>query len=294
MRKTRLWKISAYAGLLAFLVIAGFLAWQLMKQVPTAGDWKDTLKILSTAEFKGNLVTVKNVRNFQYDASGTPTVEAYYDKTYDLSKLVKVWYIAEPFNPGSPFSHTFLSFEFSDGSYLAITIEARLTKDEQYGITAGLLHTYPLMYIAADERDVIYVRTNINKEEVYVYPLKATPDQGRLLLTDMLNRMNDIAVHPTWYNAIYANCTSSIAGHVNKIWPGLLPRFDWQVVFTSYADKMALDRGLLDTTLPLDQARARFYVTDKAQKIGYVSDFSKQIRQFDQKSAALTNSINKK
>jgi hypothetical protein len=293
MKKIHFWKILGYFGILVVVFVSAFLVWQYTKKVPTQGDWKDTLKVLSTADFNGNLVTVKNVRNFQYDASGTPTVEAYYDKKYDLNKLVKVWYITEPFDPGSLFSHTFLSFEFSDGSYLAITIEARLLKGQQYGIITGLMRTFPLMYIAADERDVVYVRTNINKEEVYIYPLLANQKNGRLLLVDMLKRMNDISVHPTWYNAIYANCTSSIAAHVNKIWPGLLPRFDWQVLFTSYADQLALDRGLLDTTLPLDQARKKFYVTDIAQKIGYVNNFSVLIRQPGQEATSSSTAINK-
>jgi len=209
------------------IVIAVFIIWQASLKVPTEGDWRDTLKVLSTAEFHDNLVTVKNVRNFQYDADANPTVEAYYDKTYDLDKLKKVWYITEPFNPGSAFAHTFLSFEFSGGAFLAITIEGRLTKEQKYSAIDGTLRTFPLMYIAADERDAIFVRANILKAEVYVYPLKANQKDGRLLLVDMLNRMNDLSIHPAWYNSIFANCTSSIAKHVNKIWPGTLPTFDW-------------------------------------------------------------------
>lgn len=267
-------------SILVFIVacLGIFLLWQVILPVPTDSDWKDTLKLLSTAEFSGDSVTVKNIRNFQYDATGKPTVKDYYDKTYDLRQLKKTWYIVDPFDPGSAFAHTYLSFEFSDGSFLSITIEARLNKSQIYSIWGGIVHTYPLMYIAADERDVVYLRTNIFKDQMYMYPLKASPDQGRLLLVDMLERMNDIAVHPVWYTAYNANCTSSIASHVNKIWPGLLPTLDWQAILTGFADKLALDRGLLDTTLPLDEARKQFYVTDKAQEIGYVNEFSELIR----------------
>ncbi len=267
-----------YLSLFLVTCLAIFAIWQLFIPVPTNSDWKDTLKILSTAEFNGDAVTVKNIRNFQYDAAGNPTVEEYYDKTYDLTQLKKVWYIVDPFDPGSPFAHTYLSFEFQDESFLSITIEARLTKSQKYSIWGGIVHTYPLMYIAADERDVVYLRTNIHIDQMYMYPLKANPADGRLLLTDMLRRMNDLGVHPVWYTAYNANCTSSIADHVNKIWPGLLPTFDWQAILTGFADKLALDRGLLDTTLPLDEARKKFYVTDKAQQIGYVPEFSELLR----------------
>ena len=91
--------------------------------------------------------------------------------------------------------------------------------------------------------------------------------------------MNELAVHPAWYNSIFANCTSSIAQHVNKIWPGLLPTFDWQVVLTNHADELALSKGLLDTDLPLDQARKKFYITDISQKLGYVDNYSVLIRE---------------
>ncbi len=279
VKRTKFREIFRSIGLLVLIFFVFFIIVQVFKKVPTEGDWKDTLKVLSTAEFKGNLVTVRNVRNFQYDENENPTVEDYYDKTYDLDKLSKVWYITEPFNPGSPFAHTFLSFEFSDGSFLSITIEGRLTKSQQYSMWSGTIRTFPLMYIAADERDAVYVRANIQKAEVYLYPLRANPKDGRLLLVDMLNRMNELSVHPDWYNSIFANCTSSIASHVNKIWPGILPWFDWQVLFTNYADSLALEKGLLDTDLPLDQARQKFYISDISKKIGYVDNYSVLIRQ---------------
>jgi hypothetical protein len=261
-------RIFKYAGLVLLVLLSILIIWQMSKKVPTEGDWKDTLKVLSTAEFHGDSVTVKNVRNFQYDATGAkPTVEAYYDKTYDLNGIKKVWYVTVPFHPGSFFAHTFLSFEFTDGSFLAITIEGRLTKDQEYTTIDGFLHTYPLMYIAADERDVVYVRSSLRKNDVYIYPLIATPAQGRL------------AVHPTWYSSVFANCTSSIADHVNAIWPGLLPRFDWQALLTNYADTLVYKKGLIDTKLSLEEARAAFYVTDRAAKVGYADDFSARVRQ---------------
>lgn len=289
-------KFLTFLKYLALIVLVGLVVlvvWQASKTVPTEGDWKEQLKVLATAEFNGDMVTVKNVRNFQYDENEKITVAEYYDKTYDLSKLSKVWFITEPFDPGSAFSHTLLSFEFanasssnassskgnpSDHSFLALTIEGRLKKGQNYSLLDGTLRTYPLMYIPADERDVIYVRTEARQDQVYAYPLKATPEEGRMLLVDMLERMNEITVRPIWYNSFYANCTSSIAHHVNKIWPDILPWFEWQVVLTSYADKLALDRGLIDTDLPLEEARKKYYISDISKKVGRVENYSELIR----------------
>jgi hypothetical protein len=266
------------------IVLGILFVWQFFRKVPTTGEWPLELQRLSTAEFNGNLVTVKNVRNFRYngsekDADITPN---YYDKTYDLTKISKVWYITEPFNETKVAAHTFLSFEFTNGDFLSISIEARERAGQLYSVTLGMLHTYPLIYIAADERDIVFLRANIRKSNVYVYPVKANPEQSRKLFVDMLEKMNDLTVHPAWYNTLWANCTSLIAYHIGKIWPGRLP-YTWKVWLTGYADQFALDQGLIDTNLTLDQARAKYLISPKSRQIGDVDDYSKRVREFDSK-----------
>ena len=271
------WK--KYLGGIVLLLVVIFFCWQWFKKVPTQGPWPLELSRLSTAQFNGNLVTVKNIRNFRYNGSEEDkdiTVN-YYDKTYDLNKISKVWYITEPFNENPIAAHTFLSFEFSDNTFLSISIEARERPGQIYSVYAGMVHTYPLMYIAADEQDIIFLRANIRDSKVYVYPVKATPDQVRLLFVDMLNSMNDLTVHTKWYNTLWANCTSLISYHVGKIWPGRLP-YTWKVWLTGYADQFSLEQGLLDTNLPLDQARAKYLVSNISRQIGDVPDYSLKIR----------------
>lgn len=273
------WNIIRGIGLLLII----FVAWQSFKKVPTTGDWQTSLAVLSTAQFNGDLVTVHNVRNFRYNGSEANPIPAYYDKIYDLTKLTKVWYITDPFKGLSIAAHTFVSFEFSNGDYLSISIEARKTKGQTYDIFKGMLHTYPLMYIAADEHDTVFVRANVDKDDLYMYPVKLQdPAHAKLLLTDMLEKMNSLAVKPEWYNTITANCTSQIAWHINRLFPGRLPRIAWQTQLSGYADELALKQGLLDTNLPLDQARKKYYITTKSQKNGYVPNYSTLIRQFDQ------------
>lgn len=270
------WYIFGGVGLLLII----FVAWQALKKVPTTGNWQTSLAVLSTAQFNGDLVTVRNVRNFQYNGSEANPIPAYFDKTYDLNKLTKVWYIDDPFKGMSIAAHTFVSFEFSNGDYLSISIEARKTKGQTYDIFKGMLHTYPLMYIAADEHDTVFVRANVDKDDLYMYPVKLQdPLHAKLLLIDMLEKMNSLAVHPEWYNTVTANCTSQIAWHINKLFPGRLPRIAWQTQLSGYADELALKQGLLDTNLPLDQARKKYYVTTKSQEVGYAPNYSQLIRQ---------------
>lgn len=277
-RSSILKKILSAIGIL--LVV--FIVWQVSKKIPKEGDWQEQLAVIPTAEFNGDLVTVKNVRNFRYGPAEQDMHPAYYDRTYDLTQIKKVWYVTEPFNENQSAAHTFVSFEFGNGDFLAISIEARKTKEQIYSIWKGMLHTYPLVYIAADERDVILLRANLRKDKVYIYPVKLEkPENGRLLLTDMLTRMNElVTTEPAWYNTLFANCTSSIAKHVNNLTPGRISKFSWQLWLTASADELALKHGLLDTDLPIEQAREKYSINDISERIGDVPGYSAEIRKF--------------
>jgi hypothetical protein len=134
------------------------------------------------------------------------------------------------------------------------------------------------MYIAADERDTIMVRANVRKDTVELYPVKT--EKARALLVDMLEEMNALVEKPEWYNTITDNCTSRIGWHVNRVSPGRIPPFPWQGSVSGFADGFALEHGLLDTDLPLDEARKKYDITARSQAAGDVPDYSKLIRTF--------------
>jgi hypothetical protein len=144
------------------------------------------------------------------------------------------------------------------------------------------MRTYPLIYIAADERDVVLLRANLRKDKVYVYPVKLSkPENARYLLEDMLTRMNELTTtKPAWYNTLFANCTSSIVGHINKLSPGRISMLSWQLWLTASADELALKHGLLDTDLAIKQAREKYLINEASERIGDVSSYSSEIRKF--------------
>lgn len=270
---------------LILILILIIIIWQSFKKVPTEGDWQEQLKILSTAEFSGNTVTVKNVRNFRYSPTESDMHPAYYDKTYDITKIKKVWFVVEPFNEHQSLAHTFMSFEFENEDFLAISIEARKTKTQTWNPWYGMLHTYPLVYIAADERDVVMLRANVRKDKVYIYPVKLeNPDNSQKLFVDMLTRMNELATtKPVWYNTIFANCTSSIVLHVNKIIPHRIPKLSWEYILTATIDDLAMKYGLLDTDLDLEEARKKYNINEASESLGDVINYSTGIRDFENK-----------
>jgi len=261
-------------------ILAIFVGWYSADKPSLQGDWQDQFAVISSAEFNGNLVTIRNVRNFRYYPTEADMHPAYYDRTYNLNQIKQVWYVAEPFNEDKIAAHTFVSFEFNDGYFLAISIEARKTKEQEYSTWKGVLHSYPLVYIAADERDVIIMRANLRKDKVYVYPVKLEkPENAKLLLVDMLKEMNELmSTDPSWYNTLFANCTSSIVKHINRITPGRISTFSWQLWLTSSADKLALNHGLLDTSLTIEQARKKFNINEESERISDMANYSAEIR----------------
>ncbi len=66
-------------------------------------EWNSDQAILPYAEFKGNTVTVHNIRNFAY-TSTTNYTPHYYDKEFNLGDIQRVWYVVEPFS-GFPGQH---------------------------------------------------------------------------------------------------------------------------------------------------------------------------------------------
>jgi hypothetical protein len=134
--------------------------------------------------------------------------------------------------------------------------------------------------VAADERDVVLLRANLRKDDVFVYPVKLEKSENaRIILTDMLERMNElVTTSPEWYNTLTSNCTSNIAFHINKLSPKRIPILSWQLLFTASSDELALERGLLDTDLSISEARKKYQINALSEAAGDVPEYSRIIR----------------
>ncbi len=240
-------------------------------------DWNDDQKILPYATIKDNLIHIYNIRNFSYSSPKTYTPD-YYDNVFDLNKIKRVWYVVEPFSgvPGS--AHTFLSFEFEDNKFISISVEIRKEKDEEYSPIKGLLNRYEVMYVIADERDVIKLRSNYRNDLVYLYPANANKEKVKLLFLDMINRTNNLNNHPEFYNTITNNCTTNIVNHINKIGSKKISLFNLSVILPASSDKLAYHLGLIDTNLSFDDTKSLYLINDRATKHATDPDFSVKIR----------------
>ncbi|HEX6864625.1 MAG TPA: DUF4105 domain-containing protein, partial [Thermoanaerobaculia bacterium] len=182
-------------------------------------NWSRDQTRLASATFEGDLVHVRNIRNVHY-RSTTDYDPAWYDKTFDLRKLESLWFMVEPFDEGKGAAHTLVSFGFAGPEYLAVSVEIRKEVGEEFSVVKGLLRQYELMYVVGDERDLIQLRSNYRKDDVYLYPIRAPKERIRAMLTGMLERANQLRERPEFYNTLTSTCTTNIVRHVEEVAPG--------------------------------------------------------------------------
>jgi hypothetical protein len=239
-------------------------------------DWPPEVAVLPSATIDGERVTVHNIRNFDYRTE-TEFTPAYYDRTFDLRRLDRVDLVAS-YWMGPAIAHLFVTFGFGD-DHLAISVEVRRARTKPYATLPGLFRQYELVYIVADERDVIRVRTNYRKsppEEVYLFRLLAPIENGRRVFLDYMRDINALREHPRFYNTLTTNCTTMILAHA-AVNPGSIP-YSWKVLLSGYAPEYAYDRGRLDRSLPFEELKRRGHINAAAQAADQAPDFSRRIR----------------
>jgi hypothetical protein len=219
---------------------------------------------------------IHNLRNFDY-RSETDFDPRYEDRTYDLSKLVGLDLFMSYW--GSPaIAHTIMSWEFSEGPPLAISIETRKQRGQEYSAIDGFFRQYALIYIVADERDVIRLRTNYRGENVYLYRLTVPVAKARDLLMEYVQQINSLANTPEFYNALTENCTSAIRSNAENA-GGHVP-WSWKLLLTGYVDKMLYERGRLRTGgLPFARLKEVSWIDDRAKAADQDPEFSRRIRE---------------
>ena len=259
------------------LLFAVLLGWWSGIEPSNDRDWQPDVARLAHAEIKGDLVTVRNVRNFAY-RSETDYTPHYYDRTYDLGKLRSVDLIAV-YWMGPAIAHTILSFGFEGGEQLAISIETRKERGETYSTTRGFFKQYELHYVVADERDVVRLRTSYRKdppEDVYVYRLHGPLENGRRVFLQYMQRINDLQAKPEFYNTLIDNCTTGIWMNA-RINPGHVP-LSWKVFASGYLPEYLHGVGMLAPGVPFAELQRLGYINPRARAAGDAEDFSRLIR----------------
>lgn len=264
------------AAAFALLLLGTGAAVKLLTEKPSGRrDWSEDVAVPARAELSGGALRLRRVRDFRYDGPRRWTAR-WYDAEYPLAELESVWFGVEPFGlPGA--AHVFLSFCFEGWRCVAVSAEIRKVKGDSFSALRGLLNAYELVYVIADERDLIGLRVSHRRHDVYLYPVRADATARKALLLDMLRRAESLRTRPEFYNTLFNTCATNILRHVNRVAPRKAP-WGRKVLLPAYSDRLAYDLGFIDTALPFAQARERFRIGARGEGAKDGPDFSARIR----------------
>lgn len=261
----------AALGLLA-LAVAGWYA----GLVPRADrDWAPDVARIVTGEVQGDRVTLHNVRSFRW-TDRDHAAENWKTLQLDLSLLASADMITSVWsNPD--IAHLLVSFGFADGQRVVFSVEIRRERGERFSSIGGFFRQFELALIAADEADIVKLRTHHRAEDVRLYPLRLTPDQLRVVFLEYVKLGNDLAAQPRWYNTVTANCTTVVWHLTRALNPDL--GLDPSLLLSGRLPAWLYRLGLLAQDGTLDQIRDAARISARALAAPEGADFSAAIRE---------------
>lgn len=216
------------------LAFAALLGWWAQIEPSDTRDWASDVARHLTAEVKGHQVTLHQVRNFDWQREGDPVVR-WETRRYDLDQLNSVD-LALSYWMGPAIAHTLVSFGFVDAAgktdYVAFSVEIRKERDETFSAIAGFFKRFELALVAADERDVLRVRTNVRDEDVHLYRIALPPEAARSLFLAYVDQARELSARPRFYDTLTANCTTIVYQMAQRIVGGL--PLDWRLLASGY------------------------------------------------------------
>jgi Domain of unknown function (DUF4105) len=263
-------KIAAVA-----LLFGGVLAWWLTLSPTNNSDWQPDVAKEAWADFLGDEVTLHNVRDCDYRTE-TDYTPHWQTRTVRMSQITGVDVAVNYW--GSPWiAHPMASFQFADAPPLCFSIETRRKLGQTYSTIGGLYRQFELIYIVADDRDVIRLRTNYRKEDVYLYRTTVSPARARERFLEYIHSLNALRNKPRWYNAVTTNCTTSIR---TQHPPKERVPWDWRILLNGKGDELMYERHVIVTGgLPFAELKARSLINTRAHAANDSPDFSQLIRE---------------
>ena len=278
------WFILETGVALILILIVMALLWAFFRHLrlrpSNDRSWVNDNERLTTAEFDGDEVTIRNVRDFEW-RSNRDFDKRWVDMEINLDDVSKIWFVLEYFDPSRrQMAHTIMSFEMRDGTRIACSIEVRRERGERYHPVKGLFRQYELIYVWATERDVIGVRTRCRKRSV-THLFEAVvlgPGNERRMLESYLKRTNKLSQSPEWYNTITNTCTTNIVRHVNEVYPGRVPRAV-AVLLPGLSPKLLQRNNLVKIEGTIEETLMNSIIDERAKSWDGATDFGDWIRE---------------
>jgi hypothetical protein len=262
------------AVLIYAVAYAIFLAWSGSIRASNDRNWAADVAHGITGVIDGDRLSASNVRNFSWRTE-TNYSERWEQRTYDLSKLRSLDLFLV-YWMGPSIAHTIMSFGFEDGRYLDFSIELRRARNDQYSAVAGFFKTHELVYIGADERDLMTLR-KVRDEQIQLYRLRTPPERTRALLAEYIKQANDLAARPKFYNTLTTNCTTTIFNMMRAVTSSI--PFDWRIMLTGHLPSYLYEHGAVDARIPFEELRQRADVTGQVDASLSEIEFSSRLRE---------------
>jgi hypothetical protein len=236
--------------------------------------WSDDVAQITSGTVDGGRVVLHNVRNFDW-RSATDYTPHWETRSYDLDHLDSVDMILSYWTIQA-IAHVLISFGFDDGTQVVFSVEIRPEKGESFSSIGGFFKEFELSILAADERDVIRVRTNMRGEDDYLYRIRMPTADMRSLFLAYVAQANELVHTPRFYNTVTVNCTTLIY-HMMKRIDGSLP-LDYRLLLSGYLPSYVYKVGGLGRRYTLEQLRSFGRITERARAADHSNTFSADIR----------------
>lgn len=252
----------------------GVVAWFISIKPSHDRPWRKDVAVMPRAVVDGDRVHFTGVRNFDYRSRHDFTPR-YEEREVSISHLTSADLYLSYWSVG-PVGHTFVSFNFDNAPPLCISIETRPEEGEGFAPIASMFKQFELIYVVGEERDLVRVRTDYRNEEVFLYPIRTSPEAARRLFAVYIERINELADRPEFYHLLSNSCTINIVRYANVA--GRVGAFDIRHFLNGYVDRYLYEAGLVDRTLPFEELRRRSHINEVARAAGDAPDFSQRIR----------------
>ncbi|MDI3336913.1 DUF4105 domain-containing protein [Defluviimonas aestuarii] len=263
---------AGLAGLALIAVIIG--GWYMTIQPSNDRDWAADVARGVTAEIAGDQVTLHNVRAFDWQDRDRAE-EHWVTRHYELTKLDSIDMFTSVWdNPD--IAHLLVSFGFSDGQHVVFSVEIRREAGEEFEILGGFFRKFELVLIAAEENDIVKLRTNHRKEDVRLYPVRLDQARMREMFLTYTSFGNALAESPEFYNTITDNCTTTVYQLAKLVAPEM--PLDIRLVKSGLLPEYLDEIGGLRDEIAMSERRSRGAITARAQEVPTGADFSDWIR----------------
>lgn len=240
--------LGVAAGITALMTV-----WWSFTPARNDRDWAPEYARTLTATIDGDIVTLENVRNFRWQTIETAE-EAWETRVFDAGTVTSVDVFTSVW--GNPnIAHVMVSFGFADGQHIAFSAETRRRVGQVYSTFGGFVREFELTLLAADERDLIWLRTDLRGERVSIFPLSPPPEALRAMFLAFAQFAAELERQPQWYNTLLDNCTTVPIKIVRSL-RAHLP-LDWRIFASGRLPAYLHDLGVLRPDLALAEVEAK-------------------------------------